>query len=132
MAIYRLKYFAPAILYVLLILALSSLDQTTVGTYSQGIGDFYLHFTEYNLFGIALIWAFYRDKPHSELKPSYRLAVSVGALFAIADELYQAFVPTRYSTLEDVVADVFGLILSIITFSLLMRIPVLEQFRKNA
>ena len=129
---YQLKYYGPAVAYVLLILFLSSLNQTTVGNYSWGIGDFYLHSVEYNLFGIALIWAFYRNKPRSELKTSYRLAVSVGALFAILDEIYQAFVPTRYSTIEDVVADVFGLILSIITFSVLMRIPFLEQFRKNA
>jgi len=31
-----------------------------------------------------------------------------------------------------VVADVFGLILSVITFSLLMKIPFLERFRQNA
>ena len=130
--VYQLKYYAPSALFVLLILVLSSLDQTTVGTYSWGIGDFYLHSAEYNLFGVTLIWAFYRDKPKIELKLSYRLAVSVGALFAMTDEFYQSFVPTRYSTIEDVVADVFGLILSIITFTVLMKIPLIERFRQNA
>ena len=129
---YRLKYFAPALLYVLLIIFLSSLDQERVAYFSWGIQDFILHTVEYNLYGATLIWAFYRDKPIIELKASYRLAVSVGALSAVVDELYQSFIPTRYSTIEDVAADVFGLILSLITFSLLMKIPLLAKFRQNA
>ncbi len=130
--VYRLKYFAPAILYVLLITLLSSLDQESVAYLSWGIQDFILHAVEYNFYGVTLIWAFYREKPQHELKMSFRLAVSVGALSAVADEFYQSFVPTRYSTIEDIAADVFGLILSIITFSLLMKIPLLEKFRKDA
>ena len=132
MVAYRIKYFAPAVLYVLLILTLSSLNQQIVATYSWGIQDFLLHGTEYHFYGVTLIWAFLRDKPLSELKASYRLAVSVGALTGMADEFYQSFVPSRYSTIEDVVADVFGVILSIITFQLILKIPKLEAFRQHA
>jgi len=129
---YRAKYYIPAILYVLLIFALSSLNQVTVSKFTWGIEDFFLHAVEYHFFGVTLIWAVFRDKPWQELKPSYRLAVSIGALLAIADEFYQSFIPGRFSTVEDVVADVFGVILSIITFSLLMKIPALERFRQHA
>lgn len=120
------------ILYVLLIIGLSSLNQSTVSRFSWEIQDFILHTIEYNLFGVTLIWAILRDKPWHELKSSYRLSVSIGALFAIFDEFYQSFIPGRYSTVEDVVADVFGVILSIISFSLLMKIPWLKQMRENA
>ena len=129
---YRLKYFAPAVLYVILIFTLSSLNQRIVSNLSWGLEDFLLHFTEYHFYGVTLIWAVMRDKPRSELKSSYRLAVSIGALSAISDEFYQSFIPSRYSTLDDVVADVFGVLLSVITFSLLMKIPFLERIRKNA
>lgn len=129
---YQIKYYAPAAIYVALIIFLSSLNQQVVANLTWGIEDFILHATEYHIFGITLIWAFYREKQKLELKASYRLAVSTGTLFAMADEFYQSFVPTRYSTIEDVVADVFGLILSIITFSLIMRIPALESFRQDA
>ena len=129
---YRIKYFAPAILYVLLILALSSLNQRIVATYSWGIQDFLLHGTEYHFYGVTLIWALLRDKPWSELQVSYRLALSVGALTGILDEFYQSFVPSRYSTIEDVVADVVGVILSILTFKLLMKLPALKRFRQHA
>jgi len=132
MVAYRFKYFAPAILYVLLIIGLSSLNQVTVSKFSWGIEDFLLHATEYHLLGVTLIWAMLRDKPWHELKSSYRLAVSLGALIAIADEFYQSFVPSRFSSVEDVVADVLGVILSIITFSLIMKIPALERLRQNA
>lgn len=132
MAAYRLKYFAPAILYVMLIITLSSLNQRVVSNFSWGTEDFILHFIEYHIYGVTLIWAMMRDKPASELKASYRLAVSIGALSAFADEFYQSFVPSRFSTIEDVVADIFGVILSIITFSLMMRIPFMERFRQNA
>ncbi|NQV29853.1 MAG: VanZ family protein [Candidatus Marinimicrobia bacterium] len=129
---YRLKYFAPAALYIGLILSLSSLNQRMVSNYSWGIEDFILHSVEYHFYGVTLIWAVLREKSWVELKPSYRLAVSIGAISAIADEIYQSFVPTRYATMEDVVADIFGVILSIITFSLIMKIPVLERFRQDA
>jgi len=129
---YRLKYFAPAILYVGLIITLSSLNQRLVSNYSWGIEDFILHALEYHFYGVTLIWAVLREKSWLELKSSYRLAVSIGAISAIADEIYQSFVPSRYATMEDVVADIFGVILSIITFSLIMKIPALERFRQNA
>lgn len=129
---YRLKYFTFAPLYVILILILSSLDQNIVGAFSFGIKDFVLHAVEYNILGVTLIWAFYRDKLPSEFRNSYLLAISTGSLIAILDEVYQAFVPTRFSTIEDVVADIFGLILSVITFSLLMKIKPLENFRQHA
>ena len=129
---YRTKYFIPAIVYVLLIISLSSLSQATVSKFTWGIEDFLLHAVEYHLFGITLIWAVLREKSLHELKPSYRLAVGIGAISAMADEFYQSFIPGRFSTVEDVVADVFGLILSVITFSLLMKNPFLERFRQNA
>ncbi len=132
MVAYRVKYFIPAVLYVLLIIGLSSLNQVTVSKLTWGIEDFFLHAIEYHFFGVTLIWAVLREKPWPELKSSYRLAVSIGALSAMADELYQSFVPGRFSTVEDVVADVLGVILSIITFSLLMKIPFLERYRQNA
>lgn len=129
---YRTKYFIPAIVYVLLIISLSSLNQATVSKLSWGVEDFLLHAIEYHLYGLTLIWAVLRENPLHELKPSYRLAVGIGAISAMADEFYQSFIPGRFSTVEDVVADVFGLILSVITFSLLMKIPFLERFRQNA
>ena len=129
---YRFKYYSPAVFYVILIFALSSLNQRIVANLSWGIEDFLLHFIEYHFYGVTLIWAVMRDKPWHELRTSYRLAASIGAVSAIGDEIYQSFVPTRYSTIEDVVADIFGVILSIITFSLLMKIPILERFRQNA
>lgn len=129
---YRIKYYGPAFVYVILIVFLSSLNQTVVTNFSWGIEDFILHVTEYHIFGIALIWAFFREKPATELKQSYRLAIGLGTLFAMADEFYQSFIPSRFSSIDDVVADTFGLILSIITFSLLMRIPALERFRIDA
>ncbi len=129
---YRFKYYSPAVLYVILIITLSSLNQRMVSNYSWGVQDFILHFIEYHFYGVTLIWAVLRDKPWHELRSSYRLAASIGAVSAMADEIYQSFVPTRYATIEDVVADIFGVILSLITFSLLMKIPLLERIRQNA
>ena len=82
---YRFKYFAPAVLYVLLIITLSSLNQRVVTNLSLGVEDFILHATEYHLYGLMLIWAILREKPKHDLKVSYRLAVGVGALSAFAE-----------------------------------------------
>lgn len=130
--VYRFKYFSPSFIYVFLILILSSLNQDVVGTITFGIADFILHAAEYNILGVTLIWSFYREKPPFEFRNSYLLAISTGAMIAFLDEIYQAFIPTRFSSIEDVVADIFGLILSVITFSLLMKIKSLDEFRLNA
>ena len=129
---YRIKYFGPAVLYVILIGVLSSLNQQVVAKYSWGIQDFILHAIEYHLLGLTLIWAMLREKDIFELRSAYRLAVSLGVGIAVADEFYQSFVPSRFSTIEDVVADSFGVILSILTFKLLMKINWLEQYRRHA
>ena len=129
---YRIKYYLPVLVYILVILGMSSLNQNVVASITWGIEDFILHTVEYNILGVLLIWAFFRDKAPIELKSSYRLAVGVGLLIGMADEIYQSFVPTRFSTIEDVVADGFGVILSIITFNLLMKINWLERFRTHA
>jgi hypothetical protein len=132
MVSYRIKYFGPAVLYVILIGVLSSLNQQVVAKYSWGIQDFILHAIEYHLLGLTLIWAMLREKDIFELRSAYRLAVSLGVGIAVADEFYQSFVPSRFSTIEDVVADSFGVILSILTFKLLMKINWLEQYRRHA
>ena len=128
----KLKFKLPALLYMGLILSISSLNQQMVSKYSFGLEDFMLHAVEYNVLGVLLIWAIYSDKAEIELKQSYRLAMGAGTLFAMADEFLQSFIPSRHASLEDVVADVFGLILSIISFSLLMKIPGLQRLRQNA
>ena len=130
--VYRIKYFGPAVVYVLIIFTLSSLDQRIVANLSWGMKDFVLHAVEYHFFGVTLIWAMLREKPLFELRASYRLAVGIGALTAISDEFYQSFVPSRYSTVEDVVADIFGVILSIITFSLLLKLKWIQSVRTHA
>ena len=129
---YSLKFYAPAVLYILLILTLSSLNQRLVQNLSWGLEDFLLHATEYHLFGLTLIWAVYRDKPKHEYRNSFRVAMGVGTLVAMGDEFYQSFIPSRYSSMEDVVADVFGMLLSTITFSLMMKISALEKLRQHA
>lgn len=126
------RFYLPPILYVLLILFLSSLNQQTVVRYSFDLKDIVLHFLEYHFYGVLLIWGFLNDQPLETLKRAYGKAILAGSLTAIADEFYQSFVPSRFASIHDVFSDVAGVVCAILTFMILIRIPLLNRWRLNA
>ena len=92
------------ILYAILIFSGSSLpgeEIPAIGGY-----DHLLHFMEYTGFGMALMWW----RISSLVNPARSLmeATLTGSLYGISDELHQYFVPGRFPSASDWMADTAG------------------------
>ena len=68
------------------------------------------HFVEYMILGglSAASWALYQAEEQGNRKPFFLIAWGSCVLFAVLDELHQAFVPGRTSSIRDVLLDSVG------------------------
>jgi VanZ family protein len=66
------------------------------------------HFGEYFVLSILVLRALLQ-KPHARPAPrQLAIALAITGLYAISDELHQAWAPTRSASAMDVVIDIFG------------------------
>lgn len=107
----KLKNWAPPVLYMALIFALSSMEQPPLPMpeFEWLTIDKLYHFIEYAILGGLLARAFVNAKPSAV--PSHLvwfMAALLSILYGASDEWHQTFVPGRFATLADWVADVVG------------------------
>jgi VanZ family protein len=102
-----LKYWAPVLLYGLLIVYLSSQSypDQQLPSFIFGFSDKILHACEFGILGILLYRAF---KQTTDAAGSMRLAIICVIAFGVSDEVHQWFVPERQADFWDLVADTFG------------------------
>ena len=78
--------------------------------------DKLLHIIEYFIFGILLFFVFF----FTSNKPDV-ISFILGIFYSLIDELYQSTVIGRDSSALDVIADIIGLILSILLIKLFLN-----------
>ena len=114
--------FGPAILYMLLIWALSSfpiqLDFSRVPLRDKGV-----HFVEYGTLSVLLTHALRSTAPQRRAILIWGAAVIITLVWGAIDEIHQAFVPGRFSDVGDLVADGCGAVAGSLLY-LLVRRPV--------
>jgi VanZ family protein len=122
------EFWLPIAGYVALIFSVSSIPQLPSPT-QWDYSDKVIHIAEYGVLG----WLFHRG-----FKNSFRftlrgavsvMAVSLGLLIGAVDETVQSFVPGRESSLQDLLADLVGLLSAEL---LLWRAPGLMARAKKA
>jgi VanZ family protein len=96
----------PVVLYAGLIFFLSS--GPVASTELENIPDYYLHFSEYCLFYVAMFWAIHEGFRPLQGRGSYWLPAVLTILFGISDEFHQMFVPGRDASVLDILADSAG------------------------
>ena len=101
-----LMYRLPVVLYAGLIFILSS--GPVPSTALENIPDYYLHFSEYGLFYIAMFWAIHEGFRPVQGRGSYWLPAILTIFFGISDEFHQLFVPSRDASIRDILADTVG------------------------
>lgn len=99
---------APAVLYMALIWALSSTPLANVSLAGVPFGDKGAHFVEYGVLGFLVAHAAFRTWPRHHPFRTAALAVLITVLWAFLDEIHQAFVPGRASEALDLLADSAG------------------------
>ena len=98
----------PAVLYMGLIWALSSLRLTGVPIDLVPFRDKGAHFLEYAGLALLVAHAVLRTWPAHRWPRLYLAAVWIAAGWGLADELHQAFVPGRSADVRDLLADLAG------------------------
>jgi VanZ family protein len=103
-----IRYHLPALIYALLIFAISSLSSLSTPELDLSFQDKFYHLAEYALFGFLLYRSLRNWKGLSRYR--YGLSLLLGVFWAATDELHQYFVPGRDSSPWDLLADLLGLV----------------------
>ncbi len=104
----RLLAWAPSVLYMAVIWALSSMSLHIALNAEFPYTDKIVHFFEYSGLALLLTHAVLRSWPDQPTLKSFFIAVLVTAAWGLLDELHQAFVPGRTADVFDLCADVLG------------------------
>ena len=119
-----MRYWVLSLLYMALIFVVSSWEQPPLPMpeFEWLTIDKLYHFIEYAILGGLLAIAFVKAKP--AVMPSkliWLVATVLSILYGASDEWHQTFVPGRFATLADWVADVLGSIAGVLAVYLYYR-----------
>lgn len=108
----------PAIAYAIAIFIQSSLSDINTPDLGFDLQDKLFHAIEYAILGYLLMRALvYQRNPFIHEKASY-LTILIGSAYAISDEIHQLFVPGRSGDVNDAIADVVGIIIVVLIYSI--------------
>lgn len=124
----RFIYKVPAILYAILIFWLSSIPQDEMPKMALLRFDKLLHLLEYTIFGMLLMLAFTSNNSRRVTERAPLFTLTTGILYGITDELHQWFVPGRFVSVFDLLADAIGIVMGIYLFS---RLPIFRKLKLN-
>ncbi len=105
-----LRYWGPVCAYASLIFYLSSQPhpEETLPSFIKYFSDKVLHLIEYSVLGALCYRALDGSHAHSWRKRAVPVAILLTSLYGASDEVHQAFVPFRESSIYDWVADTVG------------------------
>lgn len=104
----------------MLILILTSIPTLNPPSFGIRIEDKIYHFLVYLVFGLALARALIRND-HGRLQSGSIIAAILGSIFAVLDEWHQIYIDGRYCDLWDASADIFGVLIAILSFNLFFK-----------
>ncbi len=112
---------APAIIITAGIFLVSNMSQANI-EYPFSMMDKLLHAAAFFIYGLTLGAAFYSFFHYKSDKTLRTWVFIWGAVYAILDEVHQAFVPGRNADILDWASDIVGISLSIIFFNIIKRL----------
>ncbi len=106
---------APAILWMVLITYLSSRNELPDVQQLFKHADKVAHFGVYFVLGILLIIGVQSKTKQSNILNMF-LVLIVGSVFGFIDEYHQSFVPNRVADIYDLIADISGILISLLFY----------------
>ena len=120
-----LKVFIPAVMWALLIIGLSSMPGVSLPDMNLFEPDKFAHAVVYAIFTGLILWGFYlrNGKQQVNWMPQVLTAFLVAAGWGFLMELMQdRYFPGRMFEIADEIANIFGTIMSIGIFKLLLKL----------
>jgi len=103
--------------YMVLIFVVSGIPGDHLSDAKLFSHDKLLHLLEYTVLGVFCGWVCITPENLNGGKwVDYALAIGIGWLFAVSDEIHQYYVPGRTMELNDFIADAAGIILGILLY----------------
>jgi len=101
-----LKYWTPLIIYASLIFFISSQPQQVVEGFLNGIEvkDKIFHIVEFFILSIFI----FRLLEFYQVKHRYIITIIISTMYGVTDEIHQLFVPGKYYSILDIVANFLG------------------------
>ena len=99
---------APAVLYMLLIWALSSMSHVIVNFERVPFQDKGAHFVEYGILAALVAHALRGTAPQRQMLWVVTVSIAAATIWGVIDEIHQAYVPGRVSDARDLLADALG------------------------
>lgn len=106
-----IKYWLPVIIYAILIFLLSGIPGREI-PFLFVWQDVFFHALEYLFFALLIIRAQKAYWPEVAYRRRFLQVLLFVALYALSDEMHQAFVPGRCPSLVDAVIDSTGAIIA--------------------
>ena len=104
----------PVLAYMVLIFILSSIPMIKPPDLGLNAEDKIAHVLEYGVLGVLLARSALSRRPFS-IRLLFTIFL-IGTLYGISDEIHQKFVPNRFASPWDALADMIGVILGIIIY----------------
>lgn len=115
-----LKVHSPLIGWAILIMIVSSIPYINTPDLGFSLQDKFAHLVEYLILGLFLHRSYYGIR--GPLRRKFLFILITGIVFAAIDESHQAFIPGRFASWGDFIADSLGIIVSL---------PLGAQLRKR-
>ncbi|MCK5033693.1 MAG: VanZ family protein [Calditrichia bacterium] len=106
----------PWQLLLLAIFIQSSIGNMNIIDFGFSFQDKFFHFIVFGILAILMARSFKKSKLNFFNKYYHVLAILLTGIYGVIDEYHQYFVPGRFSTVGDWLADLLGAIVFIIVF----------------
>lgn len=103
------RFHVPAIILAVTIFILSSIPKLNPPNLGFELQDKFYHFLVYAAFGFLVARSFFSLKFSENFHKYYLLfAILFSAIYGLSDEIHQSYVPGRFSSIGDFIADFSG------------------------
>jgi VanZ family protein len=106
----------PWQLLMIIIFILSSLSNDRFPKIEFEWADKIIHFIVFGLLGFFLYRSFLASKRSFLNKNAIINSMIIGSLYGLSDEIHQSFVPGRFASLSDLIADTLGVCICVLIF----------------
>lgn len=101
----NLLFWVPTLVYAILIFSLSHQSTPPGADYGP---DYLLHFIEFGIFALTVIFGLTRGFQRKLTPRLGLIAWGASTLYGGLDEFHQYFIPDRFSSVQDLLADSLG------------------------
>ena len=111
------RFHVPVIFLAAAIFIFSSIPKLTPPNLGFELQDKFYHFLVYAIFGFLVARSFFSLKFSENFHKYYLLfAILFSAIYGLSDEIHQSYVPGRFSSIGDFIADSSGSAVGVLIF----------------